>query len=58
MKPGDLVRYNAVDFPDASGVGLIIRTNTMYAFVKWSGYPSAQPFIADKKHLEMVSESR
>jgi len=58
MKAGDLVVYHVKDFHKCHGVGVVVRTNPMYAFVKWSGVPSVQPFIANKKHLELVSESR
>ena len=58
MKAGDLVVYCVNDWHETYGVGHVVRTNPMYAFVKWSGASSAQPFIANKKHLELVSESR
>ena len=59
MKAGDLVVHRKVGVHEVPhGIGLVVRTNPMYAFVKWSGVPSVQPFIANKKHLELVSESR
>ena len=58
MKAGDLVVYREEEFLKPHGIGLVVRTNPMYAFVKWSGVVSAQPFIANKKHLEVISESR
>jgi len=58
MKAGDLVVYCVKDWHKTYGVGLVVRTNPMYAFVKWSTRTSTQPFIANKKHLELVSESR
>ena len=58
MKAGDLVVYREEKFLKPHGIGLVVRTNPMYAFVKWANVPSAQPFIANKKHLELVSESR
>ena len=58
MKAGDLVVYREEKFLKPHGIGLVVRTNPMYAFVKWSGKPAARPFIAHKKHLELVSESR
>jgi len=58
MKAGDLVVYCVEDFYKCHGIGLVVRTNPMYAFVKWSATLSAEPFIANKKHLELVSESR
>ena len=58
MKAGDLVVYREEEFLKPHGIGLVVRTNPMYAFVKWSGASSALPFIANKKHLELVSESR
>ena len=57
MKAGDLVVYRE-EYAKPHGIGLVVRTNPMYAFVKWSGSSSTQPFIANKKHLELVSESR
>ena len=58
MKAGDLVVYREEGFLKCHGIGLVVRTNPMYAFVKWSATLSADPFIANKKHLELVSESR
>ena len=59
MKVGDLVVYSVKDWCKTYGTGLIVRTNPMYAFVKWAGAPHvAQPFIANKEHLELVNESR
>jgi hypothetical protein len=59
MKVGDLVVYSVKDWHKTYGTGLIVRTNPMYAFVKWSGAPpAALPFIANKEHLEVVNESR
>ena len=58
MNAGDLVVYREEEFLKPHGIGLVVRTNPMYAFVKWSGVASAQPFIANKKHLELVSASR
>jgi len=57
MKAGDLVIYRE-EYEHFGGLGLVVRTNPMYAFVKWANIPCAQPFIANKKHLELVSESR
>ncbi len=57
MKVGDLVIYRE-EYEHFGGLGLVVRTNPMYAFVKWTNIPCAQPFIANKKHLELVSESR
>ena len=56
MKAGDLVVYREEEYSKPHGIGLVVRTNPMYAFVKWSGKPASQPFIAHKKHLEIVSE--
>ena len=56
MKAGDLVVYREEEFLKPHGIGLVVHTNPMYAFVKWSGVPSTQPFIANKKQLEVVSE--
>ena len=58
MKAGDLVMYREEEYSKPHGIGLVVRTNPMYAFVKWSATLSAEPFIANKKHLELVSESR
>lgn len=58
MKIGDLVMYREKTSRIAAGIGLVVRTNPMYAFIKWSGVPNTQPFIANKEHLELVSESR
>ncbi len=58
MKVGDLVAYREEEFLKPHGVGLVARTSTMYAYVWWTLKPAAQPFIAHKKHLELVSESR
>ena len=59
MKAGDLVVNRKVGVHEVPhGIGLVVRTNPMYAFVKWSGASSVQPFIANKKQLELVSESR
>ena len=58
MKAGDLVVYREEEYSKRHGIGLVVRTNPMYAFVKWSGTPASQPFIAHKKHLELISESR
>ena len=56
MKAGDLVVYREEEYSKPHGIGLVVRTNPMYAFVKWSVTPSTQPFIANKKQLEVVSE--
>ena len=56
VKAGDLVVYREEEFLKPHGIGLVVHTNPMYAFVKWSGVPSTQPFIANKKQLEVVSE--
>ena len=59
MKAGDLVVDSVKGWHKTYGIGLIVRTNPMYAFVKWSGAPHiAPPFIANKKHLEVINESR
>ena len=58
MKAGDLVVYREYEYSKRHGIGLVVRTNPMYAFVKWSATLSADTFIANKKHLELVSESR
>ena len=58
MKAGDLVLYREEKYSKPHGIGLVVRTNPMYAYVRWSGKPASQPFIAHKKHLELVSESR
>ena len=56
MKAGDLVVYRVGAAEAVHGIGLVARTNPMYAFVIWSNVPSTHPFIANKKHLEVVSE--
>ena len=56
MKAGDLVVYREEEYSKPHGIGLVVRTNPIYAFVKWSAAPSPEPFIANKKHLEIVSE--
>jgi len=56
MKAGDLVVYRVGAAEAVHGIGLVVRTNPMYAFVKWSAAPSPEPFIANKKQLEVVSE--
>jgi len=58
VKAGDLVMYREQYSRIASGVGLVMRTTAMYAYIKWAKIPSTEPFIANKKHLELVSESR
>ena len=58
MKVGDLVRYREKYSRIAAGVGLVMRTTAMYAYVKWAKIPSTEPFIANKEHLELVNESR
>ena len=58
MQAGDLVVYCVKDFHRCHGVGVVVRATPMYAFVKWSGVPASQPFIAHKKHLELGSEDR
>jgi len=55
MKVGDLVIYRE-EYEHWGGLGFVVKTNPMYAFVKWAKIPGT--FIADKKHLELVSESR
>lgn len=55
MKVGDLVIYRE-EYEHWGGLGFVVKTNPMYAFVKWANIPGT--FIADKKHLELVSESR
>ena len=52
---GDLVVYRE-EFEHIGGLGLVVGTNPMYAFVKWANVPGT--FIANKEHLELVSESR
>ena len=58
MKAGDLVVYHVKDFHKCHGVGVVVRATPMYAFVKWAATLTVEPFIANKKHLELVSESR
>ena len=58
MKVGDLVMYRKQYSRIAAGVGLVMRTTAMYAYVKWAKIPTSHPLIANKKHLEVVSESR
>ena len=58
MKAGDLVAYREEEYSKSHGIGLIVRTSPMYAFVKWSGILPGYAFIANKKQLELVSESR
>jgi len=55
VKVGDLVVYRE-EFEHIGGLGLVVNTNPMYAFVSWANLPGT--FIANKKHLELVSESR
>ena len=55
MKAGDLVAYRE-EFEHIGGLGLVVSTNPMYAFVKWANVSGT--FIANKKHLELISESR
>jgi len=57
VKAGDLVMYRKQYSRIASGIGLVMRTTEMYAYVKWAKIPTEQPLIANKKHLEVVSES-
>ena len=54
MKVGDLVMYRE-EYEHWGGLGFVVKTNPMYAFVKWAKIPGT--VIADKKHLELVSES-
>ena len=56
MQVGDLVAY-VKDYHTDQGIGIVVRTSPMYAFIKWSSVPGG-PFIADKKHLRLISESR
>ena len=56
VQVGDLVAY-VKDYHTDQGIGIVVRTSPMYAFVKWSSVPGG-PFIADKKHLRLISESR
>jgi len=58
VKAGDLVMYREQYSRIASGIGLVMRTTTMYAYIKWAKIPSTEPFIANKEHLELISESR
>ena len=58
MKAGDLVVYSGKEYRESHGVGIIVSTNPMYAFVKWARNPSTQPFITNKRQLEVISESR
>ena len=58
MKAGDLVVYREEEYSKRHGIGLVVRTNPMYAFVKWARHPGAESFITNKRQLELVSESR
>lgn len=59
MQIGDLVVYDHYGGAnDKHGIGIIVKTNPMYAFVMWLRAPSAGRLIANKKHLRVVSESR
>ena len=59
MEVGDLVVYDHYEgIGDKHGVGIIVKTNPMYAFVMWFRVPSAGRLIANKKHLKVVSASR
>ena len=58
MKAGDLVVYRGKEYRESHGVGIIVRTNPMYAFVKWASRPGAESFITNKRQLEVVSEIR
>jgi len=58
VKAGDLVVYREEEYSKRHGIGLVVRTNPMYAFVKWASRPGAESFITNKRQLELVSESR
>ena len=58
MKAGDLVVYRGKEYRESHGIGLVVRTNPMYAFVKWARHPGTESFITNKRQLELVSESR
>ena len=57
MKAGDVVIYKEKEFR-SHGVGFVIRVTPMYAYVRWSGVPSGEPFMANKEFLKVISESR
>ena len=55
MKAGDLVVHRVKAYHKCYGIGIVVRTNPMYAFVKWSVTSTVEPFIANKRQLEVVS---
>ena len=57
MKVGDIVTYKEEEFRQ-HGIGFVVRTTPMHAFVKWSGVPRGRPFMANKEYLKVISESR
>ena len=59
MQIGDLVAYDMYEGArEKHGVGIIVKTNPMYAFVVWFRDPGAGRLIANKKHLRVISGSR
>ena len=55
MKVGDLVMYRE-EYDHGGGLGFVVKTNPIYAFVKWAKIPGT--FIANKEHLEMIEVER
>jgi len=57
MKAGDIVTHKDKEFRQ-HGVGFVVRTTPMYAYVRWSSVPGGEPFMANKEFLKVISESR
>ena len=57
MKAGDIVTYKEKEFRQ-HGIGFVVRTTPMYAYVRWSKVPNGEPFMANKEFLKVISESR
>ena len=57
MKPGDIVTYKEKEFRQ-HGIGFVVRTTPMYAYIRWSSVPSGAPFMINKEFLKVLNESR
>ncbi len=57
MKAGDIVTYKDKEFRQ-HGIGFVVRTTQMYAYVKWSSVPGGEPYMTNREFLKVISESR
>jgi hypothetical protein len=57
VKSGDIVTHKDKKFRQ-HGVGFVVRTTPMYAYIRWSSVPSGAPFMINKEFLKVLNESR